>query len=521
MNRALASNRASVRLTPWTGRLNESHAMLGLALLAALLAWLPALVFPAHPIPGHVNDGVISISDDMPVYLSAIRQGAQRHIFWLDQLTTAPVGRILMYPLYTASGLLLRPLHLEPTQIFVLLRLSADISLLATLWLLVCTYVPAYRVAAYALCLFNAGATTLYLLVNPNPIPLLNGSFGIMQMLLLPPPHVAGGVACEVLIVALYSRGKRWRGCAALVGALLLLGLIYPFGLPSMMGLCCAGALVEVLEQRRVTGRPLAVIAATSLVTPIPLYYWWLFHHAPIWSRSAFLTVGAWPPLSLMAWLYAPALLLALPVAWRRANHLLALWPLLAVGSGMLTGAQPQRMLAGVTIPLSLLAIQTLAQRPRLLRPAVLGLGLGAVLLPFLFVAVVRQNAARVFMPEPVAHVGAYLATRTTQRDVILADYDVGNRLVALTPARVIAGHGSQTLDLSSALPIVQGYYTWPGPRRLAVEDYYHVSYIVVRADLHPRLAAQMAVDRRYALVYIAGNFAVFHRTVGVATDQE
>jgi len=292
------------------------------------------------------------------------------------------------------------------------------------------------------------------------------------------------------------------------------LGFIYPIGLPSMMGLCCAGALVEVLEQRRVTGRLLAVIAATSLVTPIPLYYWWLFHHAPVWSRSAFWTVGAWPPLSLMAWLYAPALLLALPVAWRRVNHLLALWPLLAVGSGILTGAQPQRMLAGVTIPLSLLAVQTLAQRPRLLRPAVLGLGLGAVLLPFLFVAVVRQNAARVFMPEPVAHVGAYLATRTTQRDVILADYDVGNRLAALTPARVIAGHGSQTLDLSSALPIVQGYYTWPGPRRLAVEDYYHVSYIVVRADLHPRLAAQMAVDRRYALVYITGSFAVFRRTV-------
>ncbi|MDQ2829978.1 MAG: hypothetical protein M3Y74_13130 [Chloroflexota bacterium] len=71
------------------------------------------------------------------------------------------------------------------------------------------------------------------------------------------------------------------------------------------------------------------------------------------------------------------------------------------------------------------------------------------------------------------------------------------------------------------ALPIVQGYYTWPGPRRLAVEDYYHVSYIVVRADLHRRLAAQMAVDRRYALVYIAGSFAVFRRTVGVATDQE
>jgi len=35
-----------------------------------------------------------------------------------------------------------------------------------------------------------------------------------------------------------------------------------------------------------------------------------------------------------------------------------------------------------------------------------------------------------------------------------------------------------------------------------------------VRADLHPRLAAQMAVDRRYALVYITGSFAVFRRTV-------
>jgi hypothetical protein len=484
--------------------------ILCIALVVLGYVWLPSFAFTRNPLPGYVNNGVISLSDDMPAYLSAIRQGTLGHLLYLDQFTTAPVGRILMYPLYTTSGFLLRTIGWSPEQIFTLLRLIGDITLLASLWLLVRAFMPSGRVAAYGLCLLSAGAIPLALLLHPDPLPFLNGSFGVIQMLLLPPPHVALGVACELLIVVLYARAVRLRSYLLLCGTLLLLGLIYPFGLLTMIALCLADAIVQALEQRQITRHLRVVFLGTCVTMLIPLYYWWLFHRDPVWSKGAFLSAASWPPLTLLAWIYAPTVLLALPRAWNRTNRVLALWPLLAVTSGLLTGSQPERMLAGVTVPLALLATQTLTRFPRLLRPGVLVLSLGGLLLPFLFLRVVQENASRVFMPAAIQAIGSYLAPRTTAHDVILADYRVSNLLVGLTPARVIAGHGSQTLDLQSSARVAQDYVSGNDAERIAIDNRYHVTYIVVEASRHPLMVRQMIAGSRYALVCKVSGYVVF-----------
>jgi hypothetical protein len=189
----------------------------------------------------------------------------------------------------------------------------------------------------------------------------------------------------------------------------------------------------------------------------------------------------------------------------------------MALACALAGGAQPVRMLAGLTVPLALLAVQTIARRPRLLGSSVLALGLGGMLLPFLFIVVVRANAGRIFMPVAISRIGAYLAPRTTEHDVILAGYDVSNLLVGLTPARVVAGHGSQTVDLQSSGPIVRGYFTWPRTRRIQVEDRYHVTYVVVPLSRDTGLARDMAADARYARVYATGDYAVFRRSTRVS----
>lgn len=502
------------RISPDTERLHQEREVpyvLCIALATLGYVWLPSFAFSHHPLPGYVNNGIISISDDMPVYLSAIRQGALGHLLYLDQFTTAPIGRVLMYPLYTASGFLLRPTGWSPEQIFMLLRLIGDISLIASLWLLVRTFMTAGRVAAYALCLLSAGALPIALLLNPNPLPFLNGSFGVIQLLLLPPPHIALGIACETLAVVLYVRIIRLRSYLSLYVTLLLLGLVYPFGLPAMLALFCGDALIQAVEQRQITRHLPVVCLGTCIAALIPLYYWWLLHRDPVWSKSALLSVASWPSLALLAWIYAPTLLLALPRAWRRTNRLLALWPVLAVASGLLTGSQPERMLAGVTVPLALLAIQRLSSFPRLLGPGVLVLSLGGLLLPLLFVRVVQENRNQVFMPVAIQAIGNYLAPRTTARDVILANYRDSNMLAGLTPARVIAGHGSQTLDLRSSARVALDYVGESDTQRIAVEGRYHVTYVVIQASRYPLLARHMIADSRYTPVWKGNGYLVFH----------
>jgi hypothetical protein len=138
------------------------------------------------------------------------------------------------------------------------------------------------------------------------------------------------------------------------------------------------------------------------------------------------------------------------------------------------------------------------------------------MLLPLLFIVVVRVNAGRIFMPAAISRIGAYLAPRTTEHDVILASYDVSNLLVGLTPARVVAGHGSQTVDLQSAAPVVREYFTWSRTRRIQVENRYGVTYVVVSLSQNAGLARDMAADARYACVYPTADYAVFRRRTGV-----
>src|SRR5579883_2835245 len=97
--------------------------LLGLA--ALLLAALPYLVgFLAAP-RGAVFLGALNNLGDMGQYLAALRQGAEGHLLYVNQYTSLRVPPVLIYPLYTAAGWLLSPLHLAPLAAYQLLHAVA------------------------------------------------------------------------------------------------------------------------------------------------------------------------------------------------------------------------------------------------------------------------------------------------------------------------------------------------------------------------------------------------------------
>ena len=76
------------------------------------------------------------------------------HLLYTNQYTSLRVSSVLMYPLYTAAGLLLRPTHLPPVAAYHLLHLLAALALLAALWRCCGALLPARRVTAFALAVF-------------------------------------------------------------------------------------------------------------------------------------------------------------------------------------------------------------------------------------------------------------------------------------------------------------------------------------------------------------------------------
>ena len=83
-----------------------------LAVLALVLAVLPyAAGYLAAP-HGRIFLGALNNLGDTGQYLAALRQGTEGHLLYVNQYTSLRVAPVLIYPLYTATGLLLAPLRL-------------------------------------------------------------------------------------------------------------------------------------------------------------------------------------------------------------------------------------------------------------------------------------------------------------------------------------------------------------------------------------------------------------------------
>src|SRR5919199_1074017 len=215
-----------------------------LAVLALALAVLPyAAGYLAAP-RGMIFLGALNNLGDTGQYLAALRQGTEGHLLYVNQYTRLRVAPVLIYPLYTATGLLLAPLRLPAVALYQLLHLLAAVALLAALWRFCRTVVPGKPVLAYAVALFGGGLYLPALLLSGlvrlpfAPVALTAPELSLFATLLLT-PHGAVGLAAELWALAGYVRwrsgGGLWpwggslRHLAALSVGGLVLGLSYPF----------------------------------------------------------------------------------------------------------------------------------------------------------------------------------------------------------------------------------------------------------------------------------------------------
>ncbi len=241
-----------------------------LAALALLLATLPYVAgFAAAP-GGTVFLGALNNVGDTGQYLAAIRQGmgaagGASRLLYVDQYSSLRVAPVLMYPFYTAAGLVFSPWRLPVMAVYQLLHVFAAVALLCALWRFCRAVSPsASPVLPYALALFGGGLYAPALLLSGvvrlpiAPVALTAPELSIFTTLLIS-SHGAAGLAAQLWALTGYLRWRRHgraRDLAALALGGLALGLCYPFGIVVLVAVVAVDVVRPPLFPRLPSPRP-------------------------------------------------------------------------------------------------------------------------------------------------------------------------------------------------------------------------------------------------------------------------
>ncbi len=320
--------------------MNAPPKLLSVAVL--VLCALPyAAGFLAAP-RGSVFLGALNNLGDTGQYLAAIRQGTEGHLLYVNRYTSAAVAPALMYPLYTAAGLLAAPLHLSPPVVYLALHAAAALALLVALWRLCRIASPAQPRLAFAVALLGGGLYFPVLLLSGlvslpfAPVVLTAPELSLFATLLIS-PHGALGLAAELWAFASYLLWRchgQTRHLAHLAIAGLALGLCYPFGVAVLLAVVGVDAALRyILPDRRLPATWVKGCAPDSRLVlallptlGLALYYAALFH-VPPWGASNMAHLPP-PGIAVLAAAFGPLLLAALPtvmttpataVAWQTA----------------------------------------------------------------------------------------------------------------------------------------------------------------------------------------------------------
>ncbi len=456
---------------------------------ALAVAWSPQ---------GKIFLGSFYNSQDVSIYLSAMRAGARGE--WLRTLpfTNEPHPPALYYAFYILLG------HLAPPNLltFHIARLLAAIVLAFALWQLISIILTNQleRRVAFMLALLGMGWGWLFTLGGLGALIRPTDIFAPTSSLLgsaIVNPHFPFGVALQFVILALYLRALRepYRAGTLLVGALacLLMSWVLPYQLVVVGAILGADVLWAMLRTRRVR-IPEARHAFFMLLpgSTAIVYYESLTYFMPFWSEL----IQQWPvlehifaPLDFIVgygWLLVLAIVGTMFLARQRAQsdgeHLLLAWfvvnalliiaPLDFADRMSLGFSAALGMLSAITLTRALPAwyrVQGLRRRmsaryPNLQAtfPIILLLIVMPSLLLLVFVLPLRALAEPdlpFYMSADDAQVMDWLALHARTSDVVLAAPSISNVIPAMSNARVYAGHTHETYQPMRKLAEVKQFF--------------------------------------------------------------
>ena len=490
------------------------------ALLVLLLVSLPYWIAVVAEGPEHVFGGFLFNPLDNNTYLAKMYQGWRGDLRSTLAFSADPGQGGYLNLFYLFLGHLARWTGLSLILVFHLARLLGVILLLFFLWrfLTVTLTVERWQLWAFTLASLGLGLGWLVFALG-----VLTSDFWVAEaypfLSAYANPHFALGLALLLWLLTLpglYNQvpQPRWLAGWKAGGAALLLSMLSPFGvvvvLATLGGLLLWEFISHLVTSRRQPGirSSLAAFVLASPVcqrlihrliwvlicgVPLLLYDFWVVRIDPqlaVWNaQNLTLTPPAWDVLLALS----PALLLALPGAWRvaRSDHrdarLLLVWALTGAVLIYAPFGLQRRFLMGLYAPIAALAgygLESLTERysPRFARwAAILALGLALpttllILMVGLFGAQIRDPV--LYLTRAEAQALEWLNSNTPADALVLAAPETGQFIPAHTGRRVLYGHPYETVNGEAEKAQVRGFFQGDLPSLSDLLEQRQVDYV-------------------------------------------
>jgi hypothetical protein len=415
-------------------------------------------------------------------YLAKMRQGYEGS--WLLELPYAadPGKPTLLYTYHVLLGHVARLLGAPLLVIYHAARALGAFGMYIVGFLFLRRALPDRRStwAAYLLTLLASGLGWLaeplgVLSIDlwvPEAIPLLaaytNAHFGLAVAALI-------GAALVIIEPAM---NLSWRLIASTACGFVL-GMVFPFGVGTLLGVFAAWLLWELLrtgaEKRRAwlqsqRERLFTIAALLAAALPWLIYDFWISQSHPVIKIWTAQNQTPSPPLlnTILGFgLVFVLALLGLRAAFRyEAGRLMACWLMVNMVLLYVPFSLQRRLALGLFFPMAGLAALGLSSlvrnRVRILLALTLVLTIPTNLLVIAagMWGVRSADPALVILPEEAAAF-AWLEANAPGGSLVLAGAENGNRLPAFADVRVLYGHPFETPHAETSLQSIVALFTW------------------------------------------------------------
>ena len=514
------------------------------SLLLVLLLTLPYLVAWLSAPGGMVFIGPLFNLDDMNVYVSAMRQGAQGNWLYHFPYSPEPWQPRLMLLLYLLLG---KVTALVATPTVFWLHFWRVVLSFVTIWALhvwlraLFPQQRQWRRTGFVLLLFGNGVGWLaihFITTESRLFPDLGlPEWGPLSAL-LNTPHFALGYGLLTLTFLCLLRVERsatpretlrWTALAILVAN--LSGLVYVYHL-AVMGLVAGLFFLWLLVRRRSWRSALPPLLVALSLAPLLAYYVWGGGDDPYWLRYT-QQDHVIPPPPPAGVLIGFGLLGPLALAgarwWRRQGltALVPIWALAQLATLYVPGiGYSRRFVLGMFVPVATMATAGLegVMVPRLARLNRPAFSIAAwrwltifLLLPstvIVYLALLKgpqiQRGLPYYLPEADVQAARWLGEVAGESTLTMVYFPLGNYLPAVYPGKVFMGQPDFTTDLEGKLRLFERFWSGalsPAQQR-AFLDEWQIDYLFVGTYEAPHLKA--APPPNAEPVYDEGGVAIY-----------
>jgi hypothetical protein len=468
--------------------------VLGWAACCTLIANVPYIYGHLVAPPGRVFMGDARAFIDTNSYLAWMHQAADGHVLFKDVYTTEPHARMLFHPLFFALGNVARGLGLTVATVHSAARVAFGFAVFVALYPFACLFFrrESSRWMAVVVTSLSMGFSWLVHVPGVSAVPeswFLTGwveASTFMAVYALPLFSASLLLMLGTFHLLLRAFAERRSRLAAWAGALgLLLFSTHFFDTLIVYPVLAAYVIVQFLldedeEAFRFRLRASALFVAVSVISPL----WNLFSSLvnPVFREHAWEAAVTTTPSFLWVLacfgLLAPLAAIGVAVVAGDRKHPLApqrnflvVWMLALPFLLYLPIPFQRRLVEGGQVPVAMLAacgLCWIADRWRL-RPLVVGALYVCLSLPAVGIfladdmttlaADARMQSVAGFLDSSMLDAMEWMERNEPRDEIVLADFEIGNYIPAVSGNVVYIGHSPETLDFWGKWALVRHFF--------------------------------------------------------------